>query len=57
MKLHSEKSIYHLYNFAQVLWLMLFNFTNTFLHVELIHSVVSILIKDVKWYTAYNIIP
>ena len=36
---------------------MLFNFTNTFLHVELIHSAVSILIKDVIKYTAYNIIP
>ena len=30
---------------------------NTFLHVELIHSVVSILIKDVIKYIAYNIIP
>ena len=30
---------------------------NTFLHVELIYSVVSILIKDVMKYTVYNIIP
>ena len=36
---------------------MLFNFTNTFLPVELINSVVSVLIKDVINYTAYNIIP
>ena len=35
---------------------MLFNFTSTFLHVELIHSVVSILTKDVIKYTKYNII-
>ena len=55
MKLHSEKSIYHLYNI--VLWFMLFNFTNTFLHVELIHIVASILIKDAIKYIAYDIIP
>ena len=30
---------------------MLFNFTNTFIHVELIYSVVSISIKDVIKYT------
>ena len=57
MKLHSERSIYHLYNIAEVLWFMLFYFTNTYLHVELIHNVVSISIEDVIKYTAYNIIP